>query len=187
MKASLRFVLMASVASLLGLSAALSACSSGQSLSPDDVKMAPDASSYQKPGAAIDVSFEAPKSLAGGEYGVLKITVKDYYAAGTAYLEARPEDGVRFVSETARKELSLSTNEPFEWELDIIGSRDGVFYVNVTAMVDLPGGEKTGRAYSGRIVIGDPAKAKIDPQKGMNGTLSSDGRSIVMQAEEVIK
>ncbi len=167
----------------------LSACGSEQvaSLQTELVPKPLAVNAYQKPGASIDVVFDAPKSLAVGEYGVLKITVKDYYDSGTAQLEARAEEGLHFVSETGRKDLDLATNKPFEWELDIVGSRDGVFNVNVSAMVDLPDGRKTGRAYSGRVIIGDPAKAKANPNKGMNGILSSDGRTIKMQAQEVIK
>ena len=184
-----RSLYLSTLGALLGLCMGLTSCGSAQTtpIKMQSASQTLKASTYQKPGASIDLTFEAPKSLAVGEYGVLKIIIKDYYDGGTAQFEARPEEGLRFVSETGRKDINLSTQEDVVWELDIVGSRDGVFNVNVAAMVDLPDGRKTGRGYSGRVVIGDPSKARIDPNKGINGTLSRDGKTIKMQAQEVIK
>lgn len=163
----------------------LSGCTAGQSLAGDDKQS--DLSVTEKPGASVEIKFEAPEALAVGEYGVLKLTVKDYYDTGTLSLTARPEDGLRLVSETGRKEVSMSGNHPHVWELDIVGVRDGVFYVNVGAMVDVAGENQSARAFSGRVNIGDISKAKLSDAEKRNGVLSEDGSRVIMPATETIK
>lgn len=164
---------------------AMSGCTAAQSLPPEAGLVHEHAT--VKPGASVEITFEAPKNIAVGEYGVLKLIIQDYYDAGTLNLVARPEEGLRFVSETGRKTLSMSGDDQQEWELDFIGTADGVYYVDVSAIVDLPDGNQSARAFSGRVNIGDIQKAKNQRTAKRNGVLSEDGSKVIMQGTETIK
>lgn len=140
-----------------------------------------------KPGASITMNYEAPQNLGVGQYGILKLSFSDSYNAGTLKLEARPDEGLRFVSEVAEKEMSLAGNKANEWELDVTSSKDGIYYVSIFAVVKLPNGSESSRSFSARIDVGDITKAGANSPNKISGTLSSDGGIVIMEAEEIIR
>lgn len=140
-----------------------------------------------KPGAAIDFVYKAPKDLMPADYGVVTLTFFEGYQSGTLRLKVSADDGLRLVSEITEKEFSMAGNDPHEWELDVTATQDGVYYLNILATVDIPNGKETGRAFAARINVGDISNANIRQSVKTNGTLSNDGTTIIMEADEVIK
>jgi hypothetical protein len=169
--------------SITALTAMLSACAGNPVSETEPVSNV----ATVKPGAAIDFVYKAPKGLMPADYGKLTLTFFEGYQSGTLRLEANASDGLRLVSEVNKKEFSMSGNDPHEWEVDVTASQDGVYYLNLLATVDLPDGRETGRAFSARIEVGDITSANARQSIKTNGVLSSDGTTIVMEAEEVIK
>jgi hypothetical protein len=140
-----------------------------------------------KPGASVQMSYEAPKNLAVGQYGVLKLSFSENYMSGSLDVEVRAEDGLRFITEISEKEFSLAGDAPKEWELDVVSNKDGIYYVSIFAQVNTPEGGAESRAFSARVDVGDITKADAHRPKAENGTLSTDGRTVVLEAEEIIR
>lgn len=174
-------------ASLWGAFVSLSACAAhpmAQDMTANDEAQI---MTTVKPGAAIEMSFEAPNALEPSQYGVLVLSFTEGYDSGTMKLTVTPEPGLRFVSEVMEKEFSMAGNDPHEWELDVTATQDGIYYVNVLASVNLPDGRETGRAFAARVDVGDISKATAKKSIDKNGELSSDGTTLIMRADEIIK
>jgi len=140
-----------------------------------------------KPGAAVTFGHIGPKNLLPGQYGKVTISVTDDYDAGTLYLTAVPDEGLRLVTETAETDFSMSGKPTHEWELDVTSATNGVYYLNVFARVKLTDGTEFLRSYAAQILVGDVTKADIRKSMKANGTLSKDGKTIAMEAEETIQ
>lgn len=140
-----------------------------------------------KPGASIDFVYQAPKDLLPVENGVVTLTFFEVYPNGTLRLEVQADEGLQLISEVRKKEFSMAGNDPHEWELDVMANQNGVYYLNVLATVDLPNGKETGRAFAARINVGDFTATNARSSLKRNGVLSSDGATVMMEADEVIK
>lgn len=141
-----------------------------------------------KPGASLSFTSTSPKNLGVSEIGRVKITISDGYDNGTLSINAVPEDGLRFVSETGRTEFSMASVEAHEWELDVMASAKGVYYINVFAEALTPQNPTPQfRSYAVRVQVGDLTDAELKGSLKTNGRLSTDGTVVVMEAEEIIK
>ncbi len=167
----------------------LAACAGHPTLKEAKSKSVPseNIASTVKPGAAIDFAYELSKDIAPSEYGVLKLSFTDYYDGGTLKLSATPEPGLRLVSEVTEKEFSMASNDPHTWELDVTAAQDGVYYLNILAIVDLPDGRQTGRGFAARVEVGDISSGIARYSLDTVHVISADGKSIKMKADEVIK
>lgn len=174
------------ISSIFGGASLLTGCTTPHS-DPSQSIESSQTEATVKPGAAVEFSHEGPKDLQPGQYGKIIINVADSYEAGTLYLTAEPEEGLRLVSETAETDFSLSGRRTHEWELDVTSATDGVYYLNVFATVNLPDGTEFLRSYAAQIVVGDVTEAEISKSMEANGILSDDGKSIAMEAEETIQ
>lgn len=140
-----------------------------------------------KPGASVQMTYDAPKNLGVGQYGVLKLSFSESYKSGTLDVEVRPSEGLRFITEVAEKEFSLAGDTPKEWELDVTSTQDGIYYVSIFAQVSTPEGGAESRAFSARVDVGDITKADALRPTAENGTLSTDGQTVILEAEEIIR
>lgn len=147
----------------------------------------PTTAATVKPGAGVTMNYEAPQNLEIGQYGVLRLNFSEFYNAGTLRLEARPEEGLRFISEVAEKEISLASGNAHEWELDVTSNKDGIYYVSIFATVKTPEGSDESRAFSARVDVGDITKVGAHKSRVQNGILSQDGKSVILEAEEIIR
>jgi|GEM_PF-6218416 len=171
---------------VLGSGALLLGCISSQD-THNALTSDPSVNKTVKPGAAITLSHEGPKDLQPGQYGVVTVKVTDSYEAGTLVLTAQPEEGLRLVTETAETTFPFSGDDSHEWELDVTSETSGVYYLNIFATAKLPEGPEMRRSYAARILIGDVTEADIRKSMKKNGSLSEDGKTISMEAEETIQ
>ncbi len=170
----------------LALFGSLSACAVSNDVLGETVE-AETVLSTQKPGALVSFSSESPTNLQISENGLVKIKVTDGYDSGRLLLSATPDDGLRLVSETGQVEFSMAGSQAHEWELDVTASANGIYYLNILAKAVLPTGRSELRSYAVRVQVGDLTEAEIKSSMKPNGTLSSDGTIVVMDAEEEIK
>jgi hypothetical protein len=186
MKTVLKISTAVILSAFLGGGALLSACAAPKMT---ETAKAQDTSPLKtvKPGAAVTFAHSSPKNLLPGQYGKITISVTDDYDAGTLYLKAVPDEGLRLVSETAETDFSMSGKRTHEWELDVSSATKGVYYVNVFATVKLTDGTEFLRSYAAQILVGDVTEADIQNAMKSNGTLSKDGKTISMEAEETIQ
>lgn len=140
-----------------------------------------------KPGAAIDFKYDVTQNLLPSDYGKVMLAFMDGYDSGTLRLSVEADEGLRLVSEISQKEFSMSGDIAHEWELDVTAAQDGIYYLNILATVDLPNGRESGRAFSARIEVGDITSSSARTSIKSNGTLSFDGTTVIMEAEEEIK
>lgn len=147
----------------------------------------PESVQTVKPGAAVTFSHTGPKDLQPGQYGKIKIRVTDNYESGTLDLAATPDEGMRLVTETAETSFSMSGDPTHEWELDVTAATRGVYYLNVFASAKLPNGTEMLRSYSAQVLVGDVTEADMKKSLKTNGSLSKDGKTISMQADETIQ
>lgn len=171
---------------ILGSGAFISGCASSQDKS-SAISSDSAVDETVKPGAAITISHTGPKDLRPGQYGIVTVKVTDSYEAGTLVLTAQPEDGLRLVTETAETSFPFSGSETHEWELDVTSEASGIYYLNIFATAKLPEGPELMRSYAARILIGDVTEADIQKSMKKNGSLSGDGKTISMEADETIQ
>lgn len=140
-----------------------------------------------KPGAAVSFTHTGAKDLQPGQYGKVVINADEEYDSGTLYLTAQPDEGLRLVSETGGTSFSMSAGRTHKWELDVMAASHGVYYLNVFASAKLADGTEYLRSYAVPVLVGDVTQADIRNSMKTNGTLSEDGKTIAMEAEETIQ
>ena len=135
-----------------------------------------------KPGAAVTLNSVLPKSMTSGSYQTVQLQLQDNHQEGSMSVRLVPSDGLTLFGGASSKTFDMSASGPHIWDVDVKAENDGVYFLNVFAEAQgLP------RSFSVRVDIGQISQKMLDDAIPKQGTLSSDGKVRILEAQETIR
>jgi hypothetical protein len=141
-----------------------------------------------KPGAAISLFHTKPSKMVSGQFIPVALSIHEAYESGEMQIEIEPSDGLSLFSGSASKRFKMAQGSVHTLPIDVSASEDGIYFLSVMAKaLDQDKNINSERRFSIRIDIGEVTaemKAKAFPE---NGTLSQDGKTRILSAQETIR
>jgi len=141
-----------------------------------------------KPGAAISLSHTAPSVMKANRFQTIELKIDEAYDLGQMTLEVVPSEGLHLFGGIDSKNFSMDTASTHDWPIDVRAENPGIYFLNIfaSARTEIDGLENH-RSFSIRLDIGDitpEMRIKAFPE---NGTLSDDGKTRILEAQETIQ
>ncbi|MEL7546482.1 MAG: hypothetical protein AAGJ84_07515 [Pseudomonadota bacterium] len=156
-----------------------------QTASEDPIKALPIRTTI-KPGAAIGFSHSELPVLQKGQDGRVTVFVTEPYDQGEMTISMSGSGGLDVFGAERSMRLDLSAGATHEVTINFGASEDGDYRIGISALVELDGGFRMGRAYAVPIRIGKGGNSGVARKGSIQTDLTGEQR-VVFQAEETIR
>jgi len=142
---------------------------------------------HLKPGADVSISYDAPRTIAPGQTGLMTLTFNVPTKNATLSVDFGASDALTLSSRSVMANIDLSTVDAPTHEIDYSSQVEGLHYINAFATLTYANGQSLGRALSLPVQIGESGQIASQKSSGMTVEKRGDKSVIVMDAVETIK
>lgn len=141
-----------------------------------------------KPGAAIDFSHSLTQHMTAGQFYTLTMEFEEAYDVGDMEIVLAPPDQLEIFAHDTKKLFRMDKKASHTWPIDIKADQDGIYFISVFATAtDQDTNFTSRRNFSIRVDVGDVTPEMVARAFPENGTLSIDGKSRLLPAQETIE
>lgn len=140
-----------------------------------------------KTGPAIEAAFALRNPVNPGETGVITVTIRDGYDAGTLTVTASSKTGLGVFPTSQSASFNMQGDTAHQWDVYFKTDIAGAHYLDIHVMAADDSGATIGaRSFSYRADVGAAAPASSKTESAPAVTDSNGEKKIIMDAEETI-
>ena len=139
-----------------------------------------------KSGAAVEFSHDFSGKADPGASGDFTLVLREYYEAGNLEVLVSTDDGLELYATSLQASFDMADADTHEMDIYFAGAPQGLYYININAIVSLGDGMTSVRTRSIPVQVGNVA-ANAQKQTANIETGADGEKMIIMDAEEDIR